>query len=174
MSAPSAFRIEQAMAAALSFRDRLREEVGDDTDALLSAMDSETDVFDLLRRVLRAADENKRLSKMTTERLKDLQDRKHRFESREEAARGLAYSMIVALDLPGGKFIDPEVSASCGVTKDKVTVPDPSAAPDEYVEIVTSRVPLMDKIKAYVDAADEMPNWVQIVPGAPTITVRVK
>ena len=175
MSAPNAYRVEQALAAAMSFRERLREEIGpDDTDALLSALDSETDVFDVLRRVLRAVDENKAFSKAVSERIKNLQDRKARFERRQEAARGLALAMILALDLPGGKFTDPEMSATCGMTKDKLAVPDPAAVPDEYVEIVTTRVPLMDKIAEHVAAADEKPNWVQSVPGQPTITVRVR
>ena len=174
MSAPNAYRVEQALAAAMSFRERLREEIGDDTDALLGALDSETDVFDILRRVLRAVDENKRFAKMNAERIKDLQDRKRRFENREDAARGLALAMILALDLPGGKFTDPEMSATCGMTKDKLAVPDPAAVPDEYVEIVTTRVPIMEKIAEVYAAAEEKPNWVQSVPGQPTITVRVR
>lgn len=177
MTAPSSWQIEKAMSAALKFRDQLRADIGEcDEDTLLCALDSETDVVDLLRLVLRSADESKHFAAAVAARIKSLQERKHRFEAREQSARGLAIEMIDALGLKDRKFIDPEVTAKCGTTKPKISVPDASAVPDALVEIKTviTRELLMDKITAFLETAQEPPNWASIVPGNPTITIRIK
>ncbi len=52
---PSGYRIQQAMSAAMAFREQMCADLDNtDDEALLLALDSETDALDLLRLVLRS------------------------------------------------------------------------------------------------------------------------
>ncbi len=172
MSTPSPFRIEQAMSAALAFREQILAELsGEETDydLLLDCIDGETDAIDILRRVIRGALEAETIEKAVAERIKTLTERKQRFGARGDALRGLAFRMLDALGLP--KLADPEFTASIGQPRQKVIVTDVDALPEAFVRV--TRAPDMATISAAVKAG-QVPAGVEISNSAPSLTIRVK
>lgn len=169
-AAPSAYSVQQAMACAASFAATLRQEIGeDDHDRLLLALDSETDVIDLLRRVVRASIEADSQADAAETRIRDLTARRDRFRARKEAARGLAFAMLEALGL--SRLDDPEFTVSVGKPRQKVLVTDPDALPDAFVRI--TRAPDVAAINAAVKAG-QVPDGVEVANGMPSLIVRTK
>ena len=169
MNAPSAYRVQQAMACAASFAASLRAEIGeDDHDRLILALDSETDAIDLLRQVVRASLEADAQADAADARLKALTARRDRFRARKEAARGLAFSMMDALGLT--RLDDPEFSVSIGRPRQKVLVTDEDALPEAFWRV--TRAPDMATINAALKAGP-VPG-VEVVNGMPSLTIRTK
>ena len=169
MNAPSAYRVEQAMACAASFSAALRQEIGeDDHDRLLLALDSETDAIDLLRRVVRASLEADAQADAADARIRDLTARRERFRARKEAARGLAFAMLDALGL--SRLDDPEFTVSIGKSRQKVVVTDEATLPEAFWRV--SRAPDMATVNAALKVGP-VPG-VEMANGMPSLTIRTK
>ena len=164
---PSAFRVAQAMSAAMQFREQLRAEIGDDHDALLMSLESETEVFDILRRVVRAAIEADTFEDALGERMKEMAERKARFGARSDAARNVAMSMLEALGET--RFDDPEFTVTIGKPRQKVIVTDATQLPEAFVRV--TRAPDMATINAAVKSG-AVPAGVEVSNGAASLTIR--
>ena len=170
MTTPSAYSVQQAMACAASFAAALRQEIGeDDHDRLLLALDSETDVIDLLRRVVRASLDADAQADAADARIKDLTARRDRFKARKESARGLAFAMLDALGLH--QLDDAEFSVSVGKPRQKVLVTDLDALPEAFIRV--TRAADMATINAAVKAG-QVPAGVEVANGMPSLTIRTR
>ena len=170
MSAPSAWRVEMAMAAAQSFAARMRaDDPETDHEALLLALDSETDVFDVLRRVVRAAHESKSFAVSAGARANEIQARADLFSERSKELRGVAIAMLEALELT--KFTDPEFTLSVRPGNERCFVADEARLPDEFFRI--ERKPDLTLINA-ARKQGETPAGVSVERGLPVLTIRTK
>lgn len=169
-SAPSPFAIQRAMSAARDFADRLRADVGEtDHDTLLSALDSETDAIDLLRKVVISALEDQAFAAASRERVQNLTARIHRFDNRYEAKRQLSLAMLDALGLPG--LADPEFDLSRTPGSVSVVIVDENAIPELYKRTKSepNKAALLPLLKSGVRVAGaELSN------GKPSVTIRPK
>lgn len=167
---PSAWQVSAAMSLALAFLANLQAEAPDlDHDDMLLALDSETPVFDVLRRVIRASLEAGAFASAVDARMTDLAERKARYLARKEGARTLALQMLEALDQPG--LVDPEFTVSVTAPKPKARVVDLDALPEAFVRV--TKAPDMAMVNASIKTG-HVPPGVEMSNGAPGIVIRTK
>lgn len=168
MAEPSGWQIEQAMASLHSVRQDAS--LQEDDQALLAAIEAgEENVYELLRRVIRAAIEADALADACDVRIADIQDRKKRFKARNEALRRTAFVVLDALGET--KLKDAEFTASIGKPRDSLLITNEAEIPEEYWKTTKS----LDKAKL----AEDVKNGVVITGamlanGIPTFTLRTK
>ena len=167
-TAPSAYRVEQAMAAAQAFRHQLAQdgELAADEATLKNALDAETDVRALMVRLARFVIDAESMGKAAAERISAINARKQRFGRRADNARGTLLAMMEAL---GEKTLpDAEFTVTVKAGGKSVYITDETALPEAYVR--TTRTPDKAAIKAALAVGD--------VPGAylgnnpPTIQIK--
>lgn len=168
MNAPSAWKLEKAMAAFMAARDRMSTQSDDDT--LAEMLETNATVEDLLHASIRAAMEADAMVDMAKSRLEALQLRKKRYETRRDALRGVIFTVMETLDQQ--KVEQSDFTVSIGKPKGAMLVSDEAAIPDEYW--ITERK--LDR-KRLTD--DVLRNGI-VVPGAEisngmsTLTIRSK
>lgn len=169
--APSAWRIEAALAAAEGVRRNLFEadpDLASDETLMRDLLDGETDVFDVLRRLVVFSLEANAMADAAGRRASDLAARKARYERRRDMARGAVLGMMDAL---GEKALpDAEFTATIRAGALGVSITDETLLPDEYVE--TTRKP---KVKAIGDAlkAETIVPGAELVRGMPILHIKV-
>src|SRR3954467_8891577 len=104
MNAVSPFAIERAMSAA----QQLIASLGDDADDALKLdmLEGETDVLEVVKRLVRAALDAEAMAEAAKARQVDLAVRRTRFEARAESVRETAKAMLDALGV--NRLQDPE------------------------------------------------------------------
>jgi Siphovirus Gp157 len=171
--APSAWRVEQAMATWEAARARLlADDIGLEHDQ--AALDellgkAEGDVEDVLARLLRAARDAKAMAEATAGLIEDMQARKARYQRRNEAFRSTAFAVMDAL---GRSRVDlPDITASIRAGQPSVQITDEDAVPDIYVELVRK----IDKqtIASVLKSGGEVPGAVTS-NSLPTLTLRTR
>lgn len=168
-TAPSGFRIEQAMAAAQALRHHIQTadpELAADETALRDLLAEETDVYEVLRRLVRFAIESESLEEAAGKRASNLSARKARYGRRADMARGAILGMMDAL---GEKTLrDAEFTVTLRPGTAGVVITDETALPDEYVKISRSvnKAAVKDALKVGPVPGAEMQN------GMPQITIR--
>lgn len=172
MSAPNAFRIEQAMSIAQAAVARLTAEgtINPETDeaALLGALSAEgAEVETILRRLIQAAIEADAMHDAVSLRMEELSRRRERFGRQHDAYRGAAFAVMDALGLQ--KFTDAEFTASIGKPRATAVITDEAAIPDEYWD--TKRVLAKGRLGADVKAGVVVPG-AELGNGLPTLTIR--
>ena len=172
MTAPSGWKIEQAMSAAMSALSRMEAAgtVDNDEAALLAALrDEGADVETLLVRVLRAMGEAKAAWQAGSDRMDDLALRQKRYALQAEEHRRTAFAMMDALGLD--KFRSAEFTVTIGAPKVGVVVTDAAVLADEFMRI--TRTPDKAAIaKALADGV--VVDGAEMQNGMPTMTVRTK
>jgi len=123
---------------------------------------------DVLSRLVAAAQDAKFTAAAVADRIGELQQRKARFERRNEAMRALLLRVLKASGLP--KAVLPEATVSIGKGRDKVEITDEAKLPKWALRVVTS--PDKTAIKERLDAGKKVPGAV-LVTGGETLTVRV-
>lgn len=157
MTAPSAWSISAAMAAAQSALSRLQASGDVDTDeaaALAVLAEEAPDVFDVLLRVFRARAEVAGEAKLVAERMKELAARKARFERQHEEYHRTAYSMMEALGIRTWRH--PELTASIVDGQPGVVITDETALPETFVRV--KREPNKDAIKDAIKRGIQVPG----------------
>jgi hypothetical protein len=168
--APSAYRIEQAMAAAQSVRQAILAEDPDlatDETALRDLLDGETDVYDVLRRMVRFVLDAESLAAAAGDRAEKLSARKARFQKRAQIGRGAVMAMMDALGeqkLPDAEFT---VTLRQGVPG--VYITDETALPDAFVKV--TRAPMKAEIGNALKAGEHIPG-AELANGMPQLTIR--
>jgi len=173
VTAPSAWAMEQAMSALMSGRAALMANDPDlaaDEAVLSDALQPETtDVYALLHRVLRAAEDARALADSADERLKVLTARRDRFRRRSDTLRGTAFAAMDVLGL--SKLELPDMTASIVRGKPAAIITDETALPDEYWRTTraVNKAAINDAIKqGVVIPGVEMTNAI------PSLQVRTK
>jgi hypothetical protein len=150
--APSSFAVERAMSAAMSLILSLGPDPED--ELVLDSLEGETDVLDVVRRIIRSALEMESMAEAAKAREADLATRRARFEANAERARETVKQMLDALGVNRLQSEDFTVSLKLGPPK--VIVTDPDALPAEFVRTVRS--PDKTAIKAALDAGRGVPG----------------
>lgn len=141
--APSAWKIEQAMAAWQSTRARLLHEdpsLEGDEAALAEVLGPvDGDIDTILARVLRAKVHAESMKDAAKARRVSIAEREKRYENRETTLRGLAYAIM---DTMGKRKVElGDLTANIRSGKKSVMITDIQKVPDVYVETVTERKP---------------------------------
>jgi hypothetical protein len=169
---PSARRLQEAIARAQSFRAALIADdpsISDDDELLTGMLDAETDAIDFARQVIRYGLEAGALADAAGARAKALNERKARFERREEAARGTAAAILEALGWR--KLEDAEFTASLAVGRPGVVIIDAAALPETCIRI--KREPDKATIKSLLEAGQKVPG-AELSNAAAVLTIRTK
>lgn len=149
----------------------LRDHLEDDERAYLDTLEGETDLFEWVRRLLSKIEEDEGRVAALKEQIGDRNTRKVRAEQRIETNREAIKALLDCAHLD--KLVLPEATLSIRTTADALKVNDPAAVPDEYT--VPNPKPSMDKIKAaFTPDTPDLPNWLRVEPGRPSLTIRRK
>src|SRR6188768_1939649 len=138
-----------------------------DERLLFDTLDGETDAVDQLRRILRHGIEASVFAEALKRHMQVLEQRRARFEAREDACRATVREAMDALGLT--RITAPDFSASIIPGRPRVVVPDVDALPDEYVR--TTVEPDKTAIANALKAGEDVPgaSWSN---AAPTLVVR--
>lgn len=142
----------------------------DDGDDWSLALASETELDEILTRLLRMIDDARALAEGTDARLQELQARRDRFEQRVEAYRSLILKLMISAGVSKREL--PEATVSLKVLPIKVIgSPDPKSLPDDLV--VIERRPNRAAIKRALEDGKPV-DGCSLSNGGQTISIRVK
>ncbi len=168
--APSGYRVEQAMSAAQAVRQAILQDDPDlasDEAAMRDLLDGETDVYDVLRRMVRFVLDAESLAAAAKDRAEKLTARKARYEKRAQLGRGAVLAMLDALG--DRRFTDAEFTVTLRPGTQGVWVVDENSLPDAFVKV--TRAPEKAKIAAALKAGDKVPG-AELGNGMPTIAIK--
>lgn len=143
-------------------------EVMEDDETWLLALESETNVEELLTQIVRQIEDTKALVVGTKDRFEELKARKDRFESRVESLRSLAFKLMEAAELP--KLELPEATLSIRSIPPSVMITDEEKLPD--IACKFERKPDKTKIKELLAS-----GWVAgatMSNGSKSLSIRIK
>src|SRR4051812_34078747 len=135
--APSAFRVEKAMSAAMRVKAMLGDT--DDERLLADALEGGSDVFELLDRLIERSNADAALVKTGKERLA-------RIEKRNERTRGLIQSMLEALGLH--RLERPLATLSISDGPRAVVIVDEAELPAEFLRSAPDKPAIARALKA--------------------------
>ncbi len=160
------WKLEQAMSAFQSARERMRVQSDDDTLAELMA--SETDVRTLLVATIRAAMESDAMADAAKQRMENLAERRKRYETRRDELRGVAFAVMDVLE--ERKIEECDFTASIGKPRAGLIVTDEAEIPDDYWK--TERK--LDRAKLSEDVLKNglVITGAMVANGIPTLTIR--
>lgn len=144
-------------------------ELAEDEDWSL-VLTSETDLDEMLTKLVRNIDDAKALIDGTKGRLDELQARKDRFARRIEAYRALILKLMQAAELPKREL--PEATISVRAAGQKVVITDEDALPDLACKFI--RKPDMAKIKELLTDETAVCAGAVLSNGGETLTIRIK
>ena len=144
-------------------------DIAEDMEALAMSLESETDLHELLSRLLDAERDAAAMDKAISARLADLSERRERYRRAKEAHRALMLSLIEHAGVP--KVALPEATLSLRNNPPQPRVVDLDALPSVCVRL--ERKPDIGAIKNAV-AAGEMPPGVVMGNGSTSLAVRVR
>lgn len=149
----------------------LADELGDDEDLKLDTLEGETDLFEIVRRLLDRMEQEEGAKAALTSQIQDRTDRKTRTEKRIDAHRSAIMALMEAAEVD--KLPLPEATCSLRQLAAKLAVNDVAAVPDDYV--TKTPKPNMEAIKAAFSPDDDnLPNWLRVEPPKPSLTIRRK
>jgi hypothetical protein len=149
--------------------DQIRAAVGENDPDFVDLIDSETDLLERLRKMLRAGRLAEADAKATGEVIVDLRERKSRLELKAERLRRM---VMFALQELGLKKLDaPDMSVSLRDGPPGVEITDASILPDRYVRIKVE--PDKAAIREALKDGEEIPGAC-LKNGALALTVRSK
>ncbi len=167
----NSYAIAQTLSAVRATVARLQAENPDtDADALLALVETEEPDFGaVITALCRAADEAAADRDTVTERIRVLQERSKRHDSRVEAFRALIFA---ALDAAGQtKWKSPEFTVSITPGRPGVVITDPAAIPDDFVRV--RREPDKTAIDAAIASGATVPG-AELQNSMPTLRVLTK
>lgn len=147
----------------------LRDLFEDDEKLKLDTLEGETDLFELLKRLLdRIEDEDGSIAALA-EQISDRQTRKERATKRKDAFREAITALMDCAQLD--KLTLPEATLSIRLIAPKPVFPNVDLVPDEYCKF--ERKLDREKLKAVV-ANDTLPSWATLDNGGVSLTIRRK
>lgn len=143
-------------------------EQSDDEELLLDMLEGETDLFEIVRKLLDANEDDEGRKAALTEQMNIRKERRDKCDSRITKRRELIRELMEI----GGvqKLPLPEATISRQKVKAKVTVKEADAVPQEFCKVTYK--PDMEKIKAEYALSPVLPNWLTIEPERETIVIR--
>lgn len=173
--APSAWKIEQAMATWQAARARLLQddpELGHDEAALAEVLGDEAgDVDNILARLLRASVYAADMSSAASDRIAEIKGRQDRYKRRADAMRGTAFAIMDAIGRDRVEL--PDLTASVRKGHPVVVWTDKDAVPELYVETVTTRRIDTATVLSVLKSGQSVPG-AELSNGIPSLTVRTK
>lgn len=171
-SAPSGYQIETVLAAWNDLRARLIEADPEDAPELADLLNNEnSNVDDMLARLIRAVVHSDGLIKLATSRIDDIKHRRERYENRSAGLRG---TVLQLMEVTGRRALDlGDVTAYVRPGREAVVITDAALLPAEYVRTKTETMP--DKVKIGADLREGV-----VIDGAmlsnpmPTLTIRTR
>ena len=150
--------------------EQLDELCGGDERLFHDMLLGETSIDRIIMRIHDVVQDSQGMATALGERIKEMQARKKRLETRADNGRAfigkaLRIARLAKLELP-------EVTYSVRDGKPSLKVVDPAAVPEEY----TVAKPVPDKTainEAFADRAD-LPNWLVREPASDIVTGRTK
>lgn len=150
----------------------LRELVGDDDQAYHDMLSGETDLFEIVRRLLNWIEVDEGVTAALVAQIGDRNFRKERAQHRIEGYREAIMALLQAARLDKLKL--PEATISLRKVDAKLAVTDPDAVPDEYTNTPKPK-PSMTAINEAFSPDDEtLPNWLRVEPESSSISIRRK
>lgn len=175
MTAPSAWKMEQAFSALQSARARIAADerlIDDATGEILDVERMEGDAVALLHQTLRAAAEADAMAKLSDDRMDTLKGRRDRYKARAENLRGAAFAAMDVLELARVELPDLTASLAKGVAQ--IVITDESALPDAYIRVVPEqRAPDKAAIAASLKAGIAVPG-AELSNSLPRLQIRTK
>lgn len=145
-------------------------ELLEDDESWLLAIESETELDDILTKIVRQIEDAKALADGTSERLADLKARKDRFSRRTESLRSLAFKMMDAAGLQKKELPEATLSIRKG-QQQLVGDGNPDELPDHLCKI--SRDLDRTKIKEALKTGGTVPGF-ELSNSEPSISIRIK
>ena len=149
----------------------LRDHMGDDSDqqAFLDTLDGETDVLDLIDRLLIQERDAAAMVAAIREQEKELAARRFRMEGRQKAAKSALFAILGAT---GERKIErPLATISRRSGSLGVNITDADAVPTQLCKVV--KTPDKAAIKAQIEAGEHVPG-AELKRGPDSISVRTK
>lgn len=158
------------MAAAQAVRQAILQDDPDlaaDETALRDLLDGGTDVYDVLRRMVRFVLDAESLAGAAKERAEKLAARKARFERRAQLGRGAVMAMMDALG--ERKFPDAEFVVTLRDGTPGVFVTDEAALPEQFVKV--TRAPMKAEIGKALKEGRDVPG-ATLANSMPTLAIK--
>lgn len=142
----------------------------EDGETWLLALESETELDQLLTAIVRQIEDAKALADGTEERLMDLASRRDRFKNRVDSLRALAFKMLDASGLPKVELPEATLSIRKGQQL-LVGEADPASLPDELCKV--SRTVDRTKVKEALKDGATVAGY-SLSNSEPNLTIRIK
>ena len=150
--------------------EQLDELCGGDERLFHDMLLGETSIDRIIMRIHDVVQDSQGMASALGERIKEMQARKKRLETRADNGRAfigkaLRIARLAKLELP-------EVTYSVRDGKPSLEVVDVSAVPEEY--LTYKPTPNKTQINADFDPAGDLPNWLVVREGGDIVTGRTK
>lgn len=154
-----------------ALKNMLRESVEEDGQLWLDTLEGETDVFDVVSRLLGENEDDEGLIAALDAQIDTRAVRSQRAEARIARRKSAVLWIMQTCKLTTLPL--PEATVSVRQTAAKLVVNDPAAVPDKFT--TPNPKPSMDAIKAaFSPDTDNLPNWLRVEPARPSLAVRRK
>lgn len=143
-------------------------EQSDDEELMLDMLEGETDLFEIVRKLLNANEDDEGRKAALTEQMNVRKERRDRCDSRIAKRRDLIRELMEIAGIQ--KLPLPEATISRQKVKPKVVVKEADAVPHEFCKVTYK--PDMEKIKREYALSPILPNWLAIEPERETVVIR--
>lgn len=140
-----------------------------DEEAWIASLESETDLTELLSRLLDSWRNDESLAGGIAGRIAELELRQERLGQRAKAKREVARTLMLAANVR--KLELPEGTLSIRNGGERLEIPDETAVPDEWCK--TIKTPEKAKIKEAIKGGLDV-NWAGLVRSPESISVRTR
>lgn len=142
----------------------------DDEDLVLDMLEGETDLFEIVSKLLEANEEDEGRKEALTQQMAMRKERRDKCDARINARRAVIKDLMASAGLD--KLPLPEATISRQKLKPKLAIISPDAVPQEFCKATWK--PDLDKIKSQYEIGATLPNWLSVEPERDTIVIRRK
>lgn len=134
---------------------------------LFDTLDGETDLKERIEWMLASLDKDERFAAALAEEIKDIQERKQRYDRKAKTKRDLIAEAMSVAGIKKLEFARWTISST--FTKGGVVITDEAAIPAEFVKTTTT--PMKAEIKATLETGEDVPG-ASLGNGYPSVTIR--
>ena len=162
--------LEAAKQAATLMKERIRAELGEDEEAMLSAVESETDFHETVAALAREAKRREGYASAVKAIIAENKARQERHERAAEVIREAIAKAMLEIGLSKVEAADLTISARLGPVGVRILSDD--MLPDWAWRVKTTKAPDMAVIKSRVLERGEAVAGVVTTNGSPIVTIR--
>lgn len=140
----------------------------DDERLLLDTLEGETDVFELVRRLLDGIERDEGDAEVLADQIAAREARMRRCKERNTNRRAAIMALMQCAGLK--KLPLPEATVTLRDLKPRLAIVSDDAVPDHYQ--VVKRTPDKKAINAAFESADDLPNWLTRTDAGTSLNVR--